>query len=208
MESQSNYLLSNAKETLLLPVLLYYFTFKKIAMIVLLFLVYFFRNPVNGNGIGNGNVLYAPSYGTLENIEKVNYQGIDCFRFSVFLGLLDPHLCYSPCDGILIDKEYYPGTFKMANLGKKTELNERLVTTIRTKEDKTIKVIQIAGMLVRRIVSLKEKNKILRKGEEIGLIKFGSRVDLVIPSNYIKQIYPLRIGQKIYGSETKFVEMF
>ena len=208
---QSNYLFSHAKETLIIPLILYYYS-KKVALVVFLFLIYFFRNPRKENGTngmgGGGKVLYAPSYGTLEKIEQVKYEGIDCIRISVFLSPLDPHLCYAPAKGILVKKEYFPETFKMANLGKKTELNERLVSTIETFDRKTIKVIQIAGMLVRRIVSFKPENSALESGDEIGLIKFGSRVDLVVPSNYIKQVYPLKSGQKIIGSETKMIELY
>lgn len=200
---KKNYLITDATELLLIPLIILKYS-KKISIIIFIFLYYFFRNP-RKTEIYNRKFIYAPSYGTLENIQIIDYKNEKCYRISTFLGVLDPHLCYAPCDGIVINKEYFPGTFHPAYLGKKTEYNERLVTTI-TNNNIQIDVILIAGVLVRRIKSLINTDDTVLIGKEIGLIKFGSRVDIILPINIVKRIF-VKPGQKITGAYTKFIEL-
>ena len=140
-------------------------------MSILTILIIFFRIPkITLNKINN-NVITSPAFGRVQKI-IINEKNI---LISIFLSLLSPHIQYIPYDGYISKQYYKKGKFELAFMFKKSNNNEKMIHEITTKIGK-IKVIQIAGIIARRIINDKVK-----KGEEMGLIKFGSRVDIIVP---------------------------
>lgn len=195
-----------AYELNLIWIILYFFINETFGIIIFLFLVYFFRNPDIIVRKTKGNFIYSPSYGTIEDIQYLP----NSIRISTFLSPFDVHSIYSPITGTVLNTKYIPGKFNPANLGKKTEDNERFITNIQgqTKNGQiyNIEVIQIAGVLVRRILNWTKELEFLKLHEKIGLIKFGSRVDTIIPYEIIKNI-KIEPGQKI-SPDSELVEIF
>jgi len=133
----------------------------------------------------NENYLTSPAEGKILKIyEHNNLVGI-----SIFLNLHNIHIQYYPCDAIIISQIYSPGTFCPAYIFEKSKYNERLTTSMYSKFG-NIYVIQYAGQVAKKIVSFHNPNDHVRykQGDPLGLIKFGSRVDLLVPKNIVKKI--------------------
>ncbi len=144
-------------------------------MSILTILIIFFRIPKITLNKDN-NVITSPAFGRVQKI-IINEKNI---LISIFLSLLSPHIQYIPYDGYISKQYYKKGKFELAFMFKKSNNNEKMIHEITTKIGK-IKVIQIAGILVRSIISFIKLNDKVKKGEEMGLIKFGSRVDIIVP---------------------------
>jgi phosphatidylserine decarboxylase len=121
-------------------------------------------------------------------------------QISIFLNVNNVHVQYSPMKGRIVNVQHYNGTFVPAYLFEKSALNERTETTLETQIGK-VSVVQIAGLIARRIVSFKKPDDPIERGEPLGLIKFGSRCDIWLPLNrvqpLIKKGQRVRIGQPI-----------
>lgn len=204
---QNSLLFSNAPTTLSIPIILLLlgiiFVSPKIiflSLISFLFLLYFFRIPKITQPISLNNII-SPASGKIIHFTKTDKY----IHFAIFLSVFDTHLQYVCYDGYLSKKTYVPGTFKYAYLFQKSQYNERLIHEIYTKFGKMY-VVQIAGMICRRIVSFLEPKSFIKQGDRLGLIKFGSRVDLIIPNmphmNILKQS-----GDKVIGGETVLVSI-
>lgn len=147
-------------------------------LIIIIFLVYFYRIP-NRKCRSDQLDIVSPSDGTILEI-KHNENGTK--TISIFLSLFDVHIQYIPYSGTIINKIYKSGEFNPAYLLEKSLYNENSVITIRTKYgDLSIK--QIAGLLARRIVTEPEIGDHVEKGDIYGMIKLSSRVNLTIPKN-------------------------
>lgn len=159
-----------------------------------LFVVFFFRDPEREIP-QDPTAIVSPADGKVVDIAR---QVDGTTRVSIFLSILNVHVNRAPVDGIVESTQYIPGKFKVAfDPGASVE-NERNVLVIDHGSYK-IKLSQIAGILARRIVCWKRAGDHVSKGERIGLIKFGSRVDLFLPEN----ITPLiKIGDKVEGGST------
>jgi phosphatidylserine decarboxylase len=145
-------------------------------------IIFFYRrntNPINMEM----NTIVSPCEGKILKILKQNEHLV----ISVFLNVNNVHIQYFPCDGLIINKEYKKGEFNPAYLFEKSKYNEQLQTTLSTKYGK-LKLNQIAGLVARRIVSFNNINDKVKKGQPLGLIKFGSRVDTYIPIRFINEI--------------------
>lgn len=168
-------------------------------LIIICFLIWFYRVPtINVNKLTK-EFIYSPSGGTITDIEELN----DNYRISSFLSPLDIHVQFYPYDGKIIKQKYYQGQFNPA-FYKKSKYNERMETELLTSIG-IIKIIQIAGVFVRRIKTFNEIGDNVKLGELLGLIKFGSRVDLIIPKNKIELL--VKKGEKIYPGITKIAKI-
>jgi phosphatidylserine decarboxylase len=117
---------------------------------------------------------------------------------SIFLSVFDVHINRAPVAGKVVDVQYQPGQFLPAFRADASDLNEQNVVTFQT-EERTVTVKQIAGILARRIVCRVNAGDHLSLGERFGLIRFGSRVDILIPSEY--EVYACQ-GQRVRGGES------
>ena len=115
------------------------------------------------------------------------------------MSLFDVHLNRAPVSGKVLERNYLPGRFLVANVEKSSLLNEQNAVILETEDRFKILLIQIAGFVARRIVCYAKTGDLLRKGEIFGLIRFGSRVDLYLPPE-VKPI--VRVGQHVKGGES------
>jgi len=152
-------------------------------ILFLMFLVFlvFFRDP--DRDIGEGVVCVAD--GKIREIIKTKDAVVgDCTKVSTFMNLYNVHVNRMPLDGTILDVVHISG-FHIPAFKKDSEKNERVIITIDTIIG-VVKVVQIAGTIARRIVPYVKKGDKLKKGDRIGIIRFGSRVDLFLPNDSIK----------------------
>ena len=119
-------------------------------------------------------------------------------KISIFMNVFDCHVNRTPCDGKISEILYKPGKFLNASLDKASEDNERNYYRIKNNQSEDIIVVQIAGLIARRIVCESSKDQDLKQGDRIGMIRFGSRADI-----YFQNYKPLvKVGQKTIAGET------
>ena len=171
-----------------------------IAWIVTLFILQFFRDPLR-NKPSKKNVILSAADGKVIAIEKMTnpYTNKSSVKVSVFMNVFNVHSNKCPVDGKILEKYYYPGKFLNASISKASLENERCAITIQTKEKKIITCVQIAGLIARRILCYKDKGDEVKAGERYGFIKFGSRVDLYLPTNASIKV---NLGQTVKNTET------
>tara|TARA_B100000929_G_C15492043_1_gene414782 strand:- start:610 stop:1248 length:639 start_codon:yes stop_codon:yes gene_type:complete len=202
-----NYIFKYGLKTLIIPILMLIFGIKiynsyiiLISIGLIVICINFFKRP-NFDIKKDDNIILAPSFGRIQKIMKINNN----IYISIFLSLFDPHIQYIPYDGFLINQIYKHGTFRAAFLFEKSTFNERMIHNIVTKIG-TISVVQIAGMIARTIVPfLKQQTRVI-KGEELGMIKFGSRVDIIVPIKENMKIL-IKQGQYVYGGQTPLIRI-
>ena len=141
------------------------------------FLVWFYRYPdrTRNTDKNAGDFLLSVCDGTILEIEETD----TTYRIATFLSPFNVHVQYYPCDGVIKHKKYKEGTFNPA-FYKKSKYNERMETTMETKFGEVI-IVQIAGFFVRRIVGFHNVGERVTQGSGLGMIKFGSRVDIIFP---------------------------
>jgi phosphatidylserine decarboxylase len=171
-----------------------------IAWTVTLFILQFFRDPLR-NKPSKKNVVLSAADGKVIAIEKMTnpYTNKSSIKVSVFMNVFNVHSNKCPVDGKILEKYYFPGKFLNAALSKASQENERCAITIQTKEKKIITCVQIAGLIARRILCYKDKGDEVKAGERYGFIKFGSRVDLYLPTNASIKV---NLGQTVKNTET------
>lgn len=155
-----------------------------IATILLLmvagFMAYFFRDPERQVPSGE-NLIISPADGKVVRIAKLDATDpTSPMRVSIFLSVFDVHINRAPIAGQITDVAYHPGTFKAAFADDASVVNEQSVITIQGAKTRVV-FKQIAGLLARRIVFRKQVGDWVAAGERVGLIKFGSRVDVLLP---------------------------
>lgn len=161
----------------------------------------FFRDPKRD--IGKGIVACAD--GRIREISNFKDNDVgDCTKISTFMNLYNVHVNRMPLDGTLKNVAHISGIHLPA-FRKESEKNERVITIIDTNIG-TIKVVQIAGTLARRIVPYIKKGDKMKKGERIGMIRFGSRVDVYLPTKKIKNVH-VKIGLMVKAGETTLAEI-
>ncbi len=172
------------------------------ALIFFCFSFYFFRNPVRvcKQALYDPTVLICPADGTVVDTLYDTNNNLEGFaqRVSIFLSPLDVHVQWAPTKGLIEDIKYVKGDFSFAFLPKSSLLNEHNDLIINNKFG-TIKVRQIAGALARRICCWVHKGQELAAGEKYGMIRFGSRVDVFLPSNVDLNV---GVGQKVCGGHS------
>jgi phosphatidylserine decarboxylase len=176
-------------------------------VLLTLFVVWFFRNPERTFTDDNPLQLLSPADGKVIRIEEVadeERSGLFFLKISIFMNIFNVHVNRIPCPGEVSSIRYKPGKFLSANLDKASELNERNSVMIRTDDGREIMIVQIAGLIARRIVCwLKEGIKV-KKGERFGLIRFGSRVEVFLP---LGSTLLVKIGDKVKAGETPIGEL-
>jgi phosphatidylserine decarboxylase len=164
-----------------------------------LFLVSFFRNPVRIIPKADDNILYAPADGKIVVIEKTieaAYLNKEVQQVSIFMSPLNVHVNRHPINGDVIHSEHHIGKFLPAWDPKSSVENERTTVAYNTKHG-VIVMRQIAGALAKRIINYAKKGDKAKQGEEMGFIKFGSRVDLYLPLDAKIQV---KIGDVVSGN--------
>ncbi|MFP4629391.1 MAG: phosphatidylserine decarboxylase family protein [Desulfohalobiaceae bacterium] len=176
---------------------------KILAILLLLatFLVlHFFRDPERVVPAGEG-VAVSPADGKIVALETraEPLSGEMRHKVSIFMNVIDVHVNRSPVQGTVRRIEYIPGKFLNASLDKSSRDNERNILEIEDPHGRQWTVVQIAGLLARRIVCRVQEQDELHKGQRLGLIKFGSRVDLYLPQGYECQITK---GDRVLAGQT------
>ena len=177
--------------------------FGTIGLLLTVWVYYFFRDPERVV-IEDDNYLVSPADGEVIKVEEVDGPkevGLENKRFkkiSIFMNVFDCHVNRTPCAGTVEDILYKPGKFLNASFDKASEDNERNYYKIKDTSGNNIIVVQIAGLIARRIVCETNNGQTLNQGERIGMIRFGSRADV-----YYENYEPLvKVGQKAISGET------
>ena len=185
-------------------ILLFFNTFfGAIGLLLTIWVYYFFRDPERGI-IEDDNYLVSPADGEVIKVEEVDGPkevGLENKRFkkiSIFMNVFDCHVNRTPCSGKVDQILYKPGKFFYASLDKASEDNERNYYKIKDNSGNDIIVVQIAGLIARRIVCETNNDQDLNQGDRIGMIRFGSRAD-VFYENYEPLV---KVGQKTISGET------
>ncbi len=172
-----------------------------LGILLSLFIAYFFRNPKREIP-DLQNIVLSPADGRVIHVgecEEDRFLKEKALKVSIFMSLFDVHLNRAPVSGKVLERNYLPGQFLVASVEKSSLLNEQNAMILETEDRFKILLIQIAGLVARRIVCYAKAGDLLRKGEIFGLIRFGSRVDLYLPPE-VKPI--VRVGQHVKGGES------
>ena len=174
-----------------------------IGLLLTVWVYYFFRDPERVI-IEDDNYLVSPADGEVIKVEEVDGPkevGLSDKKFkkiSIFMNVFDCHVNRTPCSGKVEEILYKPGKFFNASLDKASEDNERNYYKIKDNSGNDIVVVQIAGLIARRIVCETNNDQDLNQGDRIGMIRFGSRADV-----YYENYDPLvKVGQKAISGET------
>jgi len=174
-----------------------------IGLLLTVWVYYFFRDPERIS-IDDDNYLVSPADGEVIKVEEVdgpmelNLENKKFKKISIFMNVFDCHVNRTPCAGKIEEILYKPGKFLNASLDKASEDNERNYYKIKDKQNNDIILVQIAGLVARRIVCETNKDQELKQGERVGMIRFGSRADV-----YYENYEPLvKVGQRAISGET------
>ncbi|MDA7593609.1 phosphatidylserine decarboxylase [Candidatus Pelagibacter sp.] len=174
-----------------------------VGLVLSIWVYYFFRDPERIS-INDENYLTSPADGEVLMVHEVNGPkelGLEDRKFtkiSIFMNVFDCHVNRTPCEGKITEILYKPGKFLNASLDKASEDNERNYYKITNNQGEEVIVVQIAGLIARRIVCESSKDQELQQGERIGMIRFGSRADVYF-ENYETLV---KVGQKTIAGET------
>ena len=172
-------------------------------------IIYFFRDPQRVTPLRPGLVISAAD-GKISGVEKVvppaelGMGSEERIRISTFLSVFDVHINRSPIAGRIVRSLYVPGAFLNAALDKASEENERRILVIETPADGEVGVVQIAGLVARRIVTFSAIGDTLGVGQRFGLIRFGSRVDVYLPPGKTALV---SVGQRAVAGETVLADL-
>ena len=172
--------------------------------LITIWVYYFFRDPERSI-IEDENYLVSPADGRISAIQEINGPvelGLDNKKFtrvSIFMNVFDCHVNRAPSNGEIQDIFYKPGKFLNASLDKASEENERNYFKIKdNKTENPIVVVQIAGLIARRIVTQVEKAQRVSQGQRLGMIRFGSRVDIY----FSQRKTMVKVGQSVIAGES------
>jgi phosphatidylserine decarboxylase len=180
-----------------------------LGVVLTLWCAYFFRDPERVTPLRDGLVI-SPADGRVSAIELVvpppelDLPREPVTRISVFMNVFDVHVNRSPLDGRIRRIAYIPGAFLNAELDKASEDNERQALTLELVDGRLVGVVQIAGLIARRIVKFVNEGDRLIAGQRFGLIRFGSRVDVYLPASTQPLVC---IGQRAIAGETVFADL-
>lgn len=180
-----------------------------LALIATLWLVFFFRDPDRVTPLREGLVI-APADGIIVAVEQVTppqelgFGPAERTRISIHISLLDVHVNRAPVSGRVTRSLYVPGSFANPKLDKASEENERRALIIATEDGKEIAVVQIAGVVTRRIVTFAGEGDTLTVGQRFGVIRFGSRCDVYLPE---AQPPFVAVGQRAVAGETVLADL-
>jgi phosphatidylserine decarboxylase len=180
-----------------------------IGLLFTLFCLFFFRDPERVPP-GRPGAVVAPADGRVVAVtpavppSELGLGVMPRWRVSTFLSIINVHVNRVPADGIITRIAYRHGSFLNAGLDKASEANERNAIALRLSDGREIAVVQIAGLIARRIVCDLREGDAVRAGQRLGIIRFGSRADLYLPEG----VRPLvAVGQTMIGGETVIAEL-
>jgi phosphatidylserine decarboxylase len=171
-----------AVSNMFLPVWAFYIL-AALCVFLLIVVLQFFRSPNRGIPTPSDNLVYTPADGKVVVIEKTfepEFLKTECWQVSVFMSPLNVHINRNPVSGQVAYLKYHPGKYLVAWHPKSSTENERFTTAYQSPKGKVL-IRQIAGALARRIVNNLKVNQEVKQSEEMGFIKFGSRVDIFLP---------------------------
>lgn len=171
-----------------------------------LFVVWFFRNPER-TPPENPLQLISPADGKvirIEEIARAGHSDRSFHKISIFMNVFNVHVNRIPCSGQIVSIRYTPGKFLSANLDKASALNEKNTVLIRTDDGREIMIVQIAGLIARRIVCWMKEGMKVKRGDRFGLIRFGSRVEVSLP---LGSTLLVKTGDKVRAGETPIGEL-
>jgi phosphatidylserine decarboxylase len=173
--------------------------------IIALFVLQFFRDPPR-EVPGDAKSVLSPADGRIVAIEPVRDPWLerDALKVSVFMNVFNVHSNRSPVDGEVRQRWYHPGKFVNADLDKASTENERNALHIRTQGGHDITCVQVAGLIARRILCYVEAGTRLARGQRYGFIRFGSRVDLYLPTDVRVKV---AIGDRVGATSTILAEL-
>ena len=172
-------------------------------ILITVWVYYFFRDPERYS-INNDNYLVSPADGLITDIsersgpEELRLENTSFTRISVFMNVFNCHVNRIPASGKIEEIFYKPGKFLNASLDKASEENERNYFKIKLNNGEDIIIVQIAGLIARRIVCETEQGQELKQGERIGMIRFGSRVDVYFKNKKVLA----KLGQNVVAGES------
>jgi phosphatidylserine decarboxylase len=184
--------------------LLFWHPLAWLGLLFTLFCLYFFRDPERV-APPRENVFLAPADGLVVGIDhaappaELGLGAALLPRIAIFLSVLDVHVNRAPITGIVTHIAYHPGKFLNASDDKASDENERNALAIRLPSGQELAVVQIAGLIARRIVCYATVGQALIAGERFGIIRFGSRTDLYLPAGSVPLV---AVGQRMVGGET------
>ena len=174
-----------------------------LGLLLTIWVYYFFRDPERIT-IDDDNYLVSPADGEVIKVEEIdgpkelNLENKRFRKISIFMNVFDCHVNRTPCAGKIEEILYKPGKFLNASFDKASEDNERNYYKIKDNQNNDIILVQIAGLVARRIVCETSKDQELKQGERVGMIRFGSRADI-----YYENYEPLvKVGQRAISGET------
>lgn len=172
--------------------------------IVTLFVVQFFRDPPRVVP-SDAQAVVSPADGRVVSLGRSQdpYAQREALRISVFMNVFNVHSNRSPVDGDVLSVSYFPGRFFNADLDKASLENERNALVMRSGPH-TVTVVQVAGLIARRVLCYVTPGQSLRRGERFGFIRFGSRVDLYLPLDAQPRV---SIGDKVHASSTVLAQL-
>ena len=189
-------------------VLLFSNFFGSLLILITVWVYYFFRDPERYS-INDDKFLVSPADGLVTDISErsgpveLRLENTTYTKVSIFMNVFNCHVNRTPISGRVEEIYYKPGKFLNASLDKASEENERNYFKIKTSSGEEIIIVQIAGLIARRIVCQVEQNQELKQGERIGMIRFGSRVDIYFKNKNIlaKQGQNVVAGESLIAGE-------
>ena len=172
-------------------------------ILITVWVYYFFRDPERYS-INDDSYLVSPADGLITDIsersgpEELRLENTSYTRVSVFMNVFNCHVNRIPSSGKVEEIYYKPGKFLNASLDKASEENERNYFKIKLKNGEELVIVQIAGLIARRIVCEVEQGQELKQGERIGMIRFGSRVDIFFKNKKVLA----KLGQNVVAGES------
>ena len=176
--------------------------FASLALVCAAFFLWFFRDPERAIPSDPG-LIVSPADGKVTDISSTQLNGKPYTRISIFLSVFDVHVNRSPISGVIKEVIYKRGQFANAMGAASSEANEQNIVTVEG-ESMTLVFKQIAGLLARRIVFNKKAGDRLARGERVGMIKFGSRTDVIFPANSSLKI---KVGDHVKGGVSVLAEV-
>jgi len=175
-----------------------------LGLLFALFSLWFFRNPGRTSPAGAG-IVVSPADGKIVisgDCPAGRYTPAPGKQVSIFMSPLDVHVNRAPVSGRVASVRYHPGEFHVASVDKASLANEQNGVTIETPEGRKVVYVQIAGMVARRIVCDLKEGDAVRQGERVGMIRFGSRVDVFLPAGAQLRVSKgdrVRAGETVIG---------
>ncbi len=190
--------------TILITGVLFYFGWSLSAWVfvgITLFVCWFFRDPHRDIPVDEKSLI-SPADGkviVIEKLKECEYLPDPCIKVSIFMNVFNVHVNRVPFNGVVQKVLYNPGKFMNASFDKASIHNERNALIIKTDQGRSFAVVQIAGLIARRIVNCVEQGEKLKKGDRYGMIRFGSRLDLYLPHDFNIAV---NIGEKTKAGST------